>query len=347
MTAADATGGKDVTDLKDQVTLLTDKLAMLTEQFDRLSVVVSQLNSTEMQQVEQQQLQQSQSVSKKRKLHSPSAGNTAASSSFSAVKLEPGLGAPPSLESPTLTRQISLSAFDFDYFMTLDNATVGGFGSPSGALQLVRTSSQLTMANDDDDDSMQVSFLTDSEFVKQSPSSEAMVESEVPMQMLTPSESLLAQGAATTVQDLACIIGSLSPDLKERFVDRLAEVMGTQIANRLAEVTVPPNTAATVTAISPHCLSSLASSASQMPPLGQNPLAFGGLPRQTSTSTLLVNGEYVLPSGAKAPEIALPLASAAISAYLISALRNLSATLNQSNPVPEKSYKAGPFTITA
>lgn len=351
-TAADSSGGKEVTDLKDQVMLLTDKLAMLTQQFDRLSVVVSQINSTDMQQAEQQQqqLQMSQPTSKKRKLQPPT-GNTS-TSSLPSVKLEPGSGVPPSLEAPALTRQISLSAFDFDYFMKLENSSFGGFGTPSGALQMVRTPSQLQLqaelgVNDDDDDAMSVSFLTDTEFAKQSPSNEAMIESEVPAQMSTYSESLLAQGAATTVQDLACIIGSLSPDLKERFVDRLAEVMGTQIANRLAEVTVPPSATATVSANTPRSYSNLISSAPPPLQLTQSSLSFAGLQRQSSTSSLLVNGEYVLPSGAKAPEIALPLASAAISAYLISALRNLSTSLNQSNPVPEKSYKAGSFTITA
>lgn len=353
--ASENTGGKEVSDLKDQVNSLTDKLALLTEQFERLNVVVSQINPSA---ADATQWNDSRKSGKKRKITPATSSSSAVANSnianFPSIKLEPGTALPPSLEAPGLSRQISLSAFDFDYFMKLDNS-----------MQLVRTPSTNLFASptnqgmkdstmdEDNDDAMSVSFLTEAEFPVTSKDALSSSPGDATVALNTSNN----QDALRATSDLACVIESLSPELKERFVDKLAEVMGTQIAYRLAEASKSNNN------INMNNISNLNSAPVLNSGISMTPRAsvssmnapttapVGGVQRQmssSSSSSLLVNGEYVLPSGNKAPEIALPLASAAISAYLISALKNIQSTLNQSsNNVPgDNGYKSSSF-ITA
>lgn len=329
-----ATGGKEVTDLKDQVTHLSDRLSSLSAQFERLSTVVSQIQAADPQLLVQQQ-QQQEGQSKKRKLTTPTA-----QVQIPAVKVE-GEQMPPSLEAPLLTRQTSFSAFDFDYFMMLD-----GTGTPSAGLSLKQPAPPVKVELDSDgldmdtcDDNWSVMCL--------SSDLAAPKNATARQEVRTPATagSSAATNDAGSVQDLASILVSLTPELKERFVDKLAEVMGTQIANRLAEVSQPAasstNATPAVPATLPNMSSSAAAAAASFPSSSVAPSssavtasvgALSAVPMQRQQSVVLNDqGEYVLPSGAKAPEIALPLASAAISAYLISALRSVSSTLNQAN----------------
>lgn len=348
-----ATGGKEVTELKDQVTHLSDRLSSLSAQFERLSMVVSQIQAADPQllmQQQQQQQQQQEGQSKKRKLSTPvGQSQPVAQIQVPAVKVEGESMPPPSMEAPALTRQASFSAFDFDYFMMLD-----GTGTPSAALSLKQPTPQGQAKVDmdgndlemDTDDNWSVMCLSSDLAASKTPTAATTTvatRSEVAT-AATVSSSAAANDAGS-VQDLVSILGSLTPELKERFVDKLAEVMGTQIANRLADVSQPaasstnatpavqatlPNVSTSTTAAFPS--SSVAQSSSAVTVSAAQLGALSAPPVQRQQSVVLNDqGEYVLPSGAKAPEIALPLASAAISAYLISALRSVSSTLNQAN----------------
>lgn len=337
-----ATGGKEVTDLKDQVTHLSDRLSSLSAQFERLSTVVSQIQAADPQLlVQQQQQQQQEGQSKKRKLTTPTAqSQPIAQVQIPVVKVEGGQ-VPPSLEAPLLTRQTSFSSFDFDYFMMLD-----GTGTPSAGLSLKQPAPQVQAKVEMDSDGLDMDTCDDNWSVMCLSSDLAAPKNATTSRQEVRTPATAGNSAATndagSVQDLASILVSLTPELKERFVDKLAEVMGTQIANRLAEVSQPAASSTNATPAVPATLPNLSSSATASFPsssvapsssaLTASVGALSAVPMQRQQSVVLNDqGEYVLPSGAKAPEIALPLASAAISAYLISALRSVSSTLNQAN----------------
>lgn len=88
------------------------------------------------------------------------------------------------------------------------------------------------------------------------------------------------------------ILEVLSPDLKKVFVEKLAEALGQQIA----------------TSIAPSI---------SLSPQSSKESGF------TSAVAEALPTTFVLPSGSQAPEIALPLASAALGAFIISHLPNL------------------------
>jgi hypothetical protein len=111
------------------------------------------------------------------------------------------------------------------------------------------------------------------------------------------------------VHDLFAILESLSPELKVRFVDKLAEVMGKQLANNMGTTAeAAPVTADPVSSV----YNTEALRARDISPT-QN---FAQL-------TTGVSAPYHLPSGVPAPEIALPLASAALGAFVLSSLNTL------------------------
>lgn len=95
--------------------------------------------------------------------------------------------------------------------------------------------------------------------------------------------------------EVSSVIDKLPTELQLRFVDKLAEVVGLQLASAMNSQRVPVVKAELVEDAHP----------------------------QTKTVMNSPYPEYVLPSGNKAPEIALPLASAAISAFLMSNFRTL------------------------
>jgi hypothetical protein len=90
----------------------------------------------------------------------------------------------------------------------------------------------------------------------------------------------------------------LTPELKLRFVDKLAESMGAQLVASMQQQ-------ALVTAV---------------PADGEGAMYKHTLQQQE------IEGYMVLPSGARAPEIALPLASAALGAFVMSSLQSLGAS---------------------
>jgi hypothetical protein len=113
----------------------------------------------------------------------------------------------------------------------------------------------------------------------------------IPVNNVVPTASAVAPNPS----DFNGIIESLSPELKLRFIDKLAEAM----ANQLASSVGGPMAFAQVEATVPEKESVLNSKAESSYPT------------------------FMLPSGSQAPDIALPLASAALGAFFMSSLQSL------------------------
>lgn len=289
--ANDNSGNKEVSDLKHQVCTLTERLAALNDQVDKLTSVVSHMH-----------------VGDGPVLGTPGPASKKRKAISSAITLLPTVKSESTestgLEAPEISRQVSFSHFDFDYFMALDGTEVSDENS--------------AMEEDNNDESMSTSFLTESEDVSPKKLLVPSLMKPAKDEPMTPGTS-----AVTAVRELTNIFGQLTPELKERFIDKLAEVMGTQIATKLTAAPAAPVAAVAAAVESGE-----------------------GIYRQNSLSS---QGEYILPSGSKAPEIALPLASAAIGAYLTT-LHNLSANLNAAttNAASEhRQFSAETISITA
>lgn len=159
---------------------------------------------------------------------------------------------------------------------------------------------------------------------------------ELPMASVVAAPSAVA---ATGVQDLFSILESLSPELKIRFVDKLAEVMGNQLMNTATAAPASPVDKYHGSSSSSSSSSSSASKAgwageynSKLPAQStssSSSSSSGSISPSRSFAQLTSGADapYHLPSGVRAPEIALPLASAALGAFVMSSLNSL--TSNQ------------------
>jgi hypothetical protein len=272
--ANDQAGGKEVGELKNQVSSLSDRLAALTDQVDRLTLAVNggPLPAKE---------------SKKRK------------TTYTPVQAVP--------MQPEMNRMPSLSQFDFDYFMQLEQKG----------------------DNSQQDEDMSIVMLGGGEDEE-----EMMMDLSGGHQEQTQQQPDYSQ-AITAVRELSHILSSLTPELKERFVDKLAEVMGTQLVNSMA-VDSSNNSVVLRAASASPAVSVLSSSAAAeqvlVPSVKTEPememdelqsiahMMDEHQPQQEMMQQQPM--EYFLPSGSKAPAIALPLASATLGAFL-STLRAL------------------------
>lgn len=134
-----------------------------------------------------------------------------------------------------------------------------------------------------------------------------------------PPQSLpLANPVIPSANDFSGILESLSPELKLRFIDKLAEAMAAQLApsmnGPMAVAHVEQNTDK------------------------ENMLNHKEATSQQSGSSCHSNANptFMLPSGSQAPDIALPLASAALGAFFMSSMQSLkAATSAASVPVKE------------
>jgi hypothetical protein len=123
-----------------------------------------------------------------------------------------------------------------------------------------------------------------------------------------------------TLSDVSSVIDKLPSDLQLRFVDKLAEVVGSQLAN--------------VMTIS-H----------DMPIVKAEPIPHDHHHHHHSShyqqSGSFHYPEYILPSGNKAPEIALPLASAAISAFLLKTFSHQGLVVPSSTSLSHRGDRVG------
>lgn len=305
--------------MKSQVTGLNDRITALNDQIDKLTGLV-----TTMQVKEESKVAAAASSEvdgqKRRKL---STKNLAAHR----VSLSPNSGGG-ALGAIPLQRQASL-----DSTMMIGEFEAAGEELPSGPdlMFMTENSDFFSMSKNNGDDSLMmeqswsddmdilfteadgadVSLSMDTnKYIKTEPllPQASPVHAYSPVAVPVPAAPAVAAiGAAAS--DISSVLDSLSPELRLRFVDRLAEVMGAQLTQNIsqqvqvnvqvaqqqpqAQTSVQP-----MTAVAPS--SSYAAPAPHMNLIDADP------------------AHFLLPSGCRAPEIALPLASAAIAALLSS-----------------------------
>lgn len=306
---------QEVSQLKHQVTDLNDRIAALHEQIDKLTGLVTHMQVKEKEEgvdyspkLEEQAVLSSSAKSdslKKRKLGSkketkePPLVRLSSCDSIMMIHEYEANG-----ESLPSGPELNLDYRDF-FGMSCDQleseaVAMTAVDTPPGKPFL-----GLNNAADENDDLLNL-LDEDSELYKifSSPSHDAghefadPVEAPLPTANPIPACATPNPSAASPVHELSSVLESLPDELKLRFVDKLAEFMASQISRSMYG---QPGYAYEVCGVHPpsHCDS----------------------PSYASTYPYAVNSNddsqhYILPSGARAPEIALPLASAAITAML-------------------------------
>jgi len=300
---AEATNVQEVSQLKHQVTDLNDRIAALHEQIDKLTGLVTHMQVKEKEEgaeyspkLDEQAVLSSNAKSdslKKRKLCSkketkePPLVRLSSCDSIMMINEYEANG-----ESLPSGPELNLDDRDF-FGMSCDQVE-------SGAVVKMTAVDQNNAADENDD---LLNLLDeDSELYQifSSPSPDAgheFVEAPLPTANPIPVCATPNPSVASPVHELSSVLESLPDELKLRFVDKLAEFMASQISRSMHG---QPGYAYEVCGVHPptHCDSSFA-----------------------STYPYAVNSKddsqhYILPSGTRAPEIALPLASAAITAML-------------------------------
>lgn len=351
-----------MSDLKHQVTGLTDRITALHEQIDKLTGLVNH-----MQVKEEPASITPTSDQKKRKL---------------TVKNVASLG-PRMLESVPLQRMSSL-----DSNMMIGEYEAAGEDLPSGPDLLSNGTdffgnmiipgraydSALLL---DDDMDMDVLFTSDSDgdiatqensatasptlpaaapmqnvskqaYYNHDPMSSLPQASAVPMyapqyqqhHQIPTAPAVAAIGAVSAAaSDISSVLDSLSPELRLRFVDRLAEVMGAQLTQNISQqvsVQVQVQNQQQASPVpSAHSYNDM-SKASQSY-TAPSSSSYGA--NVSNTSTVSDAAHFLLPSGSRAPEIAIPLASAAIAALLSSMHSFSQNNLQQQPQVPQVAIK--------
>lgn len=316
--AAEATNVQEVSQLKHQVTDLNDRIAALHEQIDKLTGLVTHMQVKEKEEggeyspkLDEQAVLSSNAKSdslKKRKLCSkketkePPLVRLSSCDSIMMIHEYEANG-----ESLPSGPELNLDDRDF-FGMSCDQVESGA------VVKMTTVDTPLTSfgnpfldqnnAADENDDLLNL-LDEDSELYQifSSPSPDAghefvdSAESPLPTANPIPACATPNPSVASPVHELSSVLESLPDELKLRFVDKLAEFMASQISRSMHG---QPGYAYEVCGVHPptHCDSSFAS---------------------TYPYTVNSNDDsqhYILPSGTRAPEIALPLASAAITAML-------------------------------
>lgn len=148
----------------------------------------------------------------------------------------------------------------------------------------------------EEDDEMDMFFSETANILMEDeelPRASAVVPSSTSPSPATAAPTAAAIGAVSAAaNEISSVLDGLSPELRLRFVDRLAEVMGAQLTQNISQVVHREQ---------------------QEKKTEEAPIvACVPFPPQCEVS------QFRLPSGSQAPEIALPLASAAIAALLSS-----------------------------
>lgn len=320
--------GQEVNELRSQVTGLNERIAAMHEQIDRLTGIVSGL-----------QLASAAA--------SPSVPNDAQK------KRKLGEGARAGAAPMLLRRQSST-----DSTVMIGEYQAAGAVLPNGPDLMGPEGDLFRWNTDADADDMGLLFSLMDEDVPTTSSSAAIVQAPMvhikqeptplpqpqavlPMAQLVSSAvpdsapTAAAIGAVSAAaNDISSVLDGLSPELRLRFVDRLAEVMGAQLTQNIAQqVQVQVHVSAqqekeAAAAAAPLSLSAPVAPAAgsqlqlQVPAVPAHfPVtpSYGQYQAQTGSSSSTSDpSQFRLPSGSKAPEIAIPLASAAIAALLSS-----------------------------
>eukprot|EP01032_Pedospumella_encystans_P017706 gene17707-20170_t len=320
----EAGSGQEVSELKTQVTGLNDRITALNDQIDKLTGLVTNMQIKE--DSNKAMINSDKSAThemdgqKRRKL---SVKNLAAHR----VSLSPGAPIP-------LQRQHSL-----DSSMMIGEFEAAGEELPSGPdlMMLTENSDFFALNNKNQEDEallLEQSWSDDMDILFSEndaadlPQDNKYIKTEIPhassvpaMAATAPTPTVAAIGAVSAAaSDISSVLDSLSPELRLRFVDRLAEVMGAQLTQNISQQ-VQVNVQ----------VAQQAQQQQQQQPvqqmLVQQPYLYVAAPASSAQAapavaqTNIISADpahFLLPSGSRAPEIALPLASAAIAALLSS-----------------------------
>lgn len=331
----EAGSGQEVSELKTQVTGLNDRITALNDQIDKLTGLVTNMQVKEDNKAATAAASNNNKIGthemdgqKRRKL---SVKNLAAHR----VSLSPSAAANSAFSAIPLQRQHSL-----DSSMMIGEFEAAGEELPSGPdlMMLTENSDFFGMNKNQEDEAMlleqswgdDMDILFTENDVADLPQAQdnKYIKTEIPHASPVPAFS---RGAATAptptvaaigavsaaASDISSVLDSLSPELRLRFVDRLAEVMGAQLTQNISQqVQVNVQVAQQAQQQQP-----------QVPQQAQQPYLYVAAPASSAhaapavAQTNIISADpahFLLPSGSRAPEIALPLASAAIAALLSS-----------------------------
>lgn len=319
----EAAGGQEVSELKTQVTGLNNRITALNDQIDKLTGLVTNMQVKEDLKAAAEggrNTTHEMDGQKRRKL---SVKNLAAHR----VSLSPGSAIP-------LQRQHSL-----DSTIMIGEFEAAGEELPSGPdlMLLTENSDFFAMNKNQEDEAMlleqswsdDMDILFSENDATDLPHDNKYIKSEIPhaspvpaysRDASVPTPTVAAIGAVSAAaSDISSVLDSLSPELRLRFVDRLAEVMGAQLTQNISQqVQVNVQVAQQ---------SQLQQQQQSVQPQAQQPYLHVAAPPSSSYASPAIAqpnmisadpAHFLLPSGSRAPEIALPLASAAIAALLSS-----------------------------
>jgi hypothetical protein len=300
-----------VNDLRSQVTGLNEQIAAMHDQIDRLADLV-----TNMQVATAPSSSSAGDMQKKRKLTVKGASSSSAGVMLGAVPLQ---------------RMSST-----DSTMMIGEYRAAGEDLPSGP-DLLRFADGSDFFGEDANDAMNTSGSGAQDWDGQNEDLDmlftaGLMDEDEPAVVgdlsLPQASAVMAAPVTATAAPAAAAIGvvnnaateisnvldGLSPELRLRFVDRLAEVMGAHLTQNIAQQVQAQQPEKTLPYMVPAPAYTPAASYAPAPEAGQ----------------------FLLPSGSRAPEIAIPLASAAIAA-LLSSMQSFSqshhaAHLQQSRP---------------
>jgi hypothetical protein len=288
--AENGSNGKEISELKSQVANLTEQLNALNDTVEKLTGAFHTMNV--------HQSAPSSSSSMINTKNESSRKKRKASSASAPLDVLLPASSPALMEGIELKRMSSLSSTTY-----VEDLKSSGISVP--------TSSEFENFawNDEEVEDGEGSLfeemcesLIDLEEEQEDPNtrSNSMVEEDEQEDVITPFKSEYPpqpvithdlSDLSDTLSDVSSVIDKLPSDLQLRFVDKLAEVVGSQLASVMTISKDMPIVKAEL--IPDHHSSHFQQSGSFHYP------------------------EYILPCGNKAPEIALPLASAAISAFLL------------------------------
>jgi len=335
--------GQEVNDLKSQVGSLNDKIELLNDQIEALTSIV---NNMQLNQSEDQSFYMTGDSSitatsgfKKRKISKTGSGlpDTASFSRMcsidesramhtNGVKHPFALNVPtgPELQSMNIFRQNSLSGVSLS---EMDAAT-------SDDANLYEDLESLQDLLFDDLESTPIPATSIKASYAEGCSSSSMYQESIPHASVVASAAPATATTVAGVQDLFSVLETLSPELKIRFVDKLAEVMGKQLTASLPTAGTTEASAVQPTTYSHGDMAMKEKMMQQQQHEWNSKMPSGSLSPSRSFAQLTTGTDapYHLPSGVRAPEIALPLASAALGAFVMSSLNSLTAQSARGTP---------------
>mmetsp|Transcript_1038 Transcript_1038/g.2012 ORF Transcript_1038/g.2012 Transcript_1038/m.2012 type:complete len:460 (+) Transcript_1038:88-1467(+) len=317
--AAEAAHAKELGDLQAEVQGLNHRIDELHCQIDSLTTMVTDMKVEGNHKSSQQQQQQEQSMryddcpisGRKRRMLSfsfePAAMGAEDVDAGSAITTAHHHQQQQEIESPPVLMRLSST----ESAAMLDEFAAEGAHLPSGPDLILdnfldafmEETVQLESENGAENDRHQGEGAS-----LQAEAQEGSVGVESPSTVV----DINGDGHMNMGMDISAVLEHLSPELKRRFVDKLAETMGAQLSQNISQQA-----------------EAAFSQAQLAPSVQEQAIQQRQVKQERDASSSSSPSAYHLPSGGKAPEIAIPLASAAIAA-LISNMQSLGTVQSQS-----------------